>query len=127
VIVQPSVESIQAFKVLTGSFSAEFGRGAGIVTTQTKSGSDRLHGSAFEFLRNSYMDARNNCYYYAQRQLKGQTYRNSVPTALERSGNFTDYKNSSGGLIPIYDPTTTQLLTARLRAGSLPATSFRPI
>ncbi|HEY1948392.1 MAG TPA: carboxypeptidase regulatory-like domain-containing protein [Bryobacteraceae bacterium] len=146
VIVQPSVESIQEFKVLTGSFSAEFGRGAGIVTTQTKSGSDQLHGSAFEFLRNSFMDARNyfnaipaaqppfrrNQYggsiggriiknklfffgdYYAQRQLKGQTYLNSVPTALERAGNFTDYKNSSGGLIPIYDPTTTRTVNGQI-------------
>ena len=37
VIDQPSVESIQEFKVLTGTFSAEYGRGAGVVTTQTKS------------------------------------------------------------------------------------------
>jgi hypothetical protein len=35
VIVQPSVESIQEFKVLTGSFSAEFGRGAGVVSVST--------------------------------------------------------------------------------------------
>ena len=58
VMVQPSVESVQEFKVLTGTYSAEFGRGAGIVTTQTRSGSNQFHGSAFEFLRNSYLDAR---------------------------------------------------------------------
>src|SRR3954451_20339259 len=59
VMVQPSVESVQEFKVLTGTFSAEYGRGAGLVTTQTRSGSNDLHGSAFEFLRNNYFDARN--------------------------------------------------------------------
>lgn len=59
VIVQPSVESIGEFKVLTGTFSAEFGRGAGVVSVSTKSGNNDLHGSAFEFHRNSYLDARN--------------------------------------------------------------------
>ena len=42
VMVQPSVESVQEFKVLTGTFSAEYGRGAGLVTTQTRSGSNAL-------------------------------------------------------------------------------------
>lgn len=59
VMVQPSVESIGEFKVLTGTFSAEFGRGSGVVSVSTKSGNNDLHGSAFEFLRNSYLDARN--------------------------------------------------------------------
>src|SRR5436305_7237806 len=59
VMVQPSVESIGEFKVLTGTFSAEFGRGAGVVSVSTKSGTNQFHGSAFEFLRNSYLDARN--------------------------------------------------------------------
>ena len=140
VIDQPSVESIQEFKVLTGTFSAEYGRGAGVVTTQTKSGSNELHGSGFEFLRNSYMDARNfynarpqlqppfrrNQFgasaggriiknrtfffgdYYGWREYKGQTYTNSVPSALERTGNFSDWKDSKGNLIGVYDPTTTQ-------------------
>ena len=66
VMVQPSVESIGEFKVLTGTFSAEFGRGAGVVSVSTKSGDNELHGSAFEFLRNNYLDARN---YF---NLKGQ-------------------------------------------------------
>src|SRR5438874_11930929 len=68
VIVQPSVESIGEFKVLTGTFSAEFGRGAGVVSVSTKSGTNQFHGSAFEFLRNSYLDARN---YFNAPFLKG--------------------------------------------------------
>jgi len=59
VIVAPSVESVREFKVLTGTFSAEFGRGAGIVSVSTKSGSNEVHGTAFEYLRNEVFDARN--------------------------------------------------------------------
>src|SRR3989442_1460305 len=47
VIVTPSVESVREFKVLTGTFSAEFGRGAGVVSVSTKSGSNEIHGTAF--------------------------------------------------------------------------------
>src|SRR5438552_3974905 len=59
VIVQPSVESIGEFKVLTGTFSAEFGRGAGVVSVSTKSGQNAWHGTAFEYLRNEAFDAKN--------------------------------------------------------------------
>jgi hypothetical protein len=59
VMVQPSVESVAEFKVLTGSYSAEFGGGAGIISTSTRSGSNALHGEVFTYLRNSALDARN--------------------------------------------------------------------
>ncbi len=59
VIVTPSVESVREFKVLTGTFSAEFGRGAGVVSVSTKSGNNEFHGTAFEYLRNEVFDARN--------------------------------------------------------------------
>ena len=59
VIVAPSVEQVREFKVLSGVFSAEFGRGAGVVSVSTKSGSNQLHGTVFEYLRNDAFDARN--------------------------------------------------------------------
>jgi len=59
VIIAPSVEQVREFKVLTGVFSAEFGRGAGVVSVATKSGSNTLHGTAFEYVRNDAFDARN--------------------------------------------------------------------
>ena len=143
VMVQPSVESIQEFKVLTGTFSAEFGRGAGVVSTNTKSGSNAYHGTVFEFLRNNDLDARNyfntspaqiqpayrrNQYgasvggpilknrlfffadYYGQREIKGQTFTNSVPTLQEHAGNFSDWVDSRGNLIPIFNPLTTRIV-----------------
>ena len=54
------VETIQEFRVVTNSFSADYGRAmGGVVSIATKAGTNVLHGSAFEFFRNSKMDARN--------------------------------------------------------------------
>ncbi|HEU0122445.1 MAG TPA: TonB-dependent receptor [Bryobacteraceae bacterium] len=54
------VETLREFRVLTNSYSAEYGRSAGgVVTAITKSGTNQLHGSLFEFLRNSHFDAKN--------------------------------------------------------------------
>ncbi|MGH9258273.1 MAG: carboxypeptidase regulatory-like domain-containing protein [Vicinamibacterales bacterium] len=54
------VETIQEFRVVTNSFSADYGRVmGGVVSIATRSGTNVLHGSAFEFFRNSKMDARN--------------------------------------------------------------------
>jgi hypothetical protein len=146
VIVQPSVESIAEFKVLSGTYSAEFGRGAGIISVSTRSGSNAFHGEAFDYLRNSAMDARNyfnfngsnpslpfqkkpeyrrNQFgaaiggpiqkgrifffadYYGQRSLKGIVNLNSVPTDAERKGDFSNYRDLKGNLIPIYNPYTS--------------------
>lgn len=141
VMIQPSVQSIAEFKVLTGSYSADFGGGAGVVSVSTRSGSNKLHGEVFAYLRNSALDARNYfarasagtqkpayrrgqfgaavggaiikdklfffADYYGQRSLKGITNQNSVPTLAERTGDFSDYRNTAGKLISIYDPLTT--------------------
>ena len=56
----PSVDAVAEFKVKTNNFSAEFGRSAGaIISATTRSGSNDLHLSAWDFLRNEKMDANN--------------------------------------------------------------------
>jgi Carboxypeptidase regulatory-like domain/TonB-dependent Receptor Plug Domain len=164
VMVQPSVESVAEFKVLTGTFSAEFGRGAGVVSVSTRSGSNAFHGEAFEYLRNSFMDARNyfnpttqvqpeyrrNQFggalagriipdklfffadYYGQRSLKGIVNLNSVPTAAERVGDFSNYRNAAGQLITIYDPYTgvasgKSVARIPLPGNIIPASQLNPV
>ena len=157
VIVAPSVEQVREFKVLSGVFSAEFGRGAGVVSVSTKSGTNQLHGTAYEFLRNDTFDARNffvrktvtadgtlvkdpvppldrhqfggalggavvipglydghsRTFFFADyagiKERRGVTTVNTVPTAAARTGDFSNYRDRNGNLIPIYDPLTTRL------------------
>jgi len=59
IAVLPSIDAIQEFKVLTYTYSAEWGTRAGpTVLVTTKSGTNQLHGSLFEFFRNTKLDAR---------------------------------------------------------------------
>ena len=56
--IEPVIDSVEEFKVQTSTFSAEFGQAAGaVVNVTTKAGTNQFHGSAFEFLRNSFFDA----------------------------------------------------------------------
>ena len=54
----PSPDALAQFKTLRGQYSAEFGRSAsGQIDVVTKSGTNQIHGSAYEYLRNDYFDA----------------------------------------------------------------------
>src|SRR5580765_8394973 len=60
VVLFPSVDALDEFKLQTSTYSAEFGRSlGGVVNLQIKSGANAMHGSAFEFLRNSKFDENN--------------------------------------------------------------------
>src|SRR5690606_12863143 len=59
-IMVPTVDSIQEMRVLTSNYSAEYGIAAGAITVvQTKSGTNRVRGSLYEFVRNDKFDANN--------------------------------------------------------------------
>jgi hypothetical protein len=85
----PSPDAIAEFKTLRGQYSAQFGRNAsGQIDVVTKSGTNAVHGSAYEYLRNDYLDA--NGYY---NNFKG------VPITKYR---YNDFGFSFGG--PVYLP-----------------------
>jgi len=147
VIVMPTLESVREFKVLAGTYSAEFGRGFGVISVSTKSGSNDFHGTLFEFLRNNVFDARpffllptqkktplrrnqfgaafsgpvklpwmyngkSKTWFFADyaglREIKGSPFVNTVPTEKTRIGDFSEFTDTSGKLITIYDPLTTR-------------------
>ncbi|HUY12090.1 MAG TPA: TonB-dependent receptor [Terriglobia bacterium] len=113
------VDAIQEFSVLTSNYSAEYGRtSGGVVNAITKSGTNEFHGDAYEFLRNSSLDARNffdasippfrrNQFgasaggpiqkdrtfifgdYEGVRQFEGITQVDTVPSAAARAGNLS--------------------------------------
>ena len=57
---QPSIDTTSEFKVSNSTYSAEYGRSSGaIVNVATRSGTNAFHGTAFDYLRNNYFDARN--------------------------------------------------------------------
>jgi hypothetical protein len=128
----PSPDAVQEFKVQTGSYSAEFGSAGGAqVNIVTKSGTNRLHGDVYEFIRNASLDARqftdpsqiphlvqnqfgasvggpiqkDKAFFFANyegfRLGHGVSQIETVPSLMERMGDFSQ----SG--VTVYDPSTT--------------------
>lgn len=98
VVIAPVVDAIQEFKVSTANFSPEFGRAAGaVVSVQTKSGGNRLHGNLFEFLRNSDLDANrffNNRAGVSRPPFRQNQFGGTVggPIRRDRTFYFADYQ-----------------------------------
>ncbi|MFN7937468.1 MAG: TonB-dependent receptor [Bryobacteraceae bacterium] len=138
----PSVDAIGEFKVLGANFQAEYGRTAGsVLNVVYKSGTNDYHGTLYEFLRNSKLDA-NTCYnnlrgvdlasfkrsqyggtfggpikrdktffmssYEGLRQRSFSSRTATVPTELERAGDFTRTFAGANNPVLIYDPFTTR-------------------
>lgn len=120
IAILPSIDAIQEFKVLTYNYSAQWGTRAGpTVLVTTKSGTNQIHGSVFEFLRNTDLDARSffatstekfnlnqwggslggpikkdKTFFFVDSENKmqrhGIPYTGLVPTEAMRNGDFTD-------------------------------------
>ncbi len=103
-VLRPPPDAIEEFKILTHAFQAEYGRNAGsVVNVVTKSGSNRLSGSAWEFNRDDSMQARN--YFAPQNQDKPELKQNQFGVAvggpvvrnkLFGFGYYEGYRNDSG-------------------------------
>ena len=128
--IVPDLDAIDEFRVLTNNFDPEYGNyNGGMVTVVTKSGSDSFHGDAFEFLRNTVLDARGffdpdrpafqqdqfggtlggpirhqKAYFFGDyqgtRTNEGvETGLISVPSAQDRAGNLRDLASSLTGTV----------------------------
>jgi hypothetical protein len=98
VLYTPSVDSVEEFKVEQTNFTAEYGFAGGtIINVVTRSGTNQLHGSAYEFLRNSVMDA-NDWFNNANGQpipaLKRNNFGGTVggPIRKDKTFFFFDYE-----------------------------------
>lgn len=137
VSIPPAVDSVEEFKVQSGPMSAEFGFTAGgAVNLVTKAGTNEFHGSLYEFLRNDKFDSRHSRavtklplrYNQLGGAIGGPILRNrlfgfvnyekyllrrttprivTVPTRAWKDGDYSDYRSSTGTLIPVFDPNTT--------------------
>ena len=133
ITLRPSVEAVREFKIQTNMFAADQGRNSGAtVNVITKSGTNDWHGSAYEFLRNDKLDARN--YFaplsfpkpaYRQNQFGGTLGGKIVANKLFFFGNYEGFRRRQErpqvGTVPtlamrqgdfsavrdIYDPATT--------------------
>lgn len=58
VVVNPNPDTVQEFRILTSNYTAEYGRnGGGVISVVTKSGTNQLHGTLYDYLRNDYFNA----------------------------------------------------------------------
>jgi hypothetical protein len=142
-LIVPDLDSIAEFRILTNNFDAEYGDySGGIVNVVTKSGENQLHGSGFEFLRNTILDARNYFSpergFFRQNQFGGtaggpirknaifffgdyqgtrmaqgiDTGLASVPSLADRTGNLSDQASSLTGAVG--GPFLANLLSQKL-------------
>src|SRR6185369_9001714 len=152
------VDAMQEFRVIANNYSAEFGHSTGgVITMSTRSGTAQYHGSLFESLQNDVFNARNffaatkppirlnqygasfggpvrkdKTFFFATwertSQLTSDTTTSTVPTLLNRAGDFSDLRSSTGQPVLIYDPATTQGTTRQPFSGNrIPLDRLDPV
>ena len=145
-LIIPNIDSLDEFRVLTNNFDAQYGNyGGGIVNAVTKAGTNAIHGTGFEFLRNTDLDARdffspdrdvfrqnqfggtvggpikkNKVFFFGDYQGTRTTQGISsgllsVPSLANRAGNLSDQASSLTG--DVSGPYLANLLQQRLGYG----------
>src|SRR5579871_4174416 len=127
--VQPSPDAIAEFKLITGNYSAEYGRvGGAVVNAVMRSGTNSFHGTAYEFVRNTVLNA--GGFEFAQPYFKPPLQRNQFgasiggPIIKNRLFFFGDYE---GYRQLQHTPNFDSIPTLNERAGILPVTVVNPL
>src|ERR1700733_7210248 len=116
-VARPSVDALQEFKIITTPYSAEYGRGGAVISVISKGGTNEIHGTLYEYLRNRDTDA-NDFFSNRQGLAKPENVRNQF------GGNFGGpiKKNK---LFGFFDEETTRIVTGQLRSGTVPTDNER--
>ena len=148
-IIRPPPDALSEFSLQTSNFSAEFGHSAGgVLSASIKSGTNQIHGSLWEYVRNTSLDAtdfnalttppyhenqfgatlgfpiiRNKLFYFGDIEANRIAFSNpgtyTVPTALERNGDFSELLN------PLLNSVSTQLYRPNSGGGAANTQSFQ--
>jgi hypothetical protein len=123
-ISRTSVDAIQEFKVMSGVYSAEYGRSTGdVVNVITKSGGNTAHGALFEYFRNDVLDAKN--YFSTQKTpLRLNQFGGNLGGPIKKDKLFF-FVNYEGVRQIVNVPTTAFVYTAATRALAVP--SMQPV
>ena len=164
--INPPYEAVSEFRVDSSTFEPQYGLGQGAVTFNMASGTNQLHGDAFEIIRNQLFDSdgffpvrfgangkpeapvnqqnnwgfsvggpvilpklyngKNRTFFHVSsdwfRQNQAQNALGTVPTQAMKAGDFSNYVDSTGAQIPIYDPQTGQPFPGNI----IPQSRFSP-
>jgi hypothetical protein len=116
--ILPNADTIQEFNLLRSTFSTEYGQGQAVVSMVTKSGSNSIHGTAYEYARNAVFDARNYFTTYASNPVKPDFYRHQygatvgfpiIKDKLFIFGGYEGLKSARANPVFVTYPTTAEL------------------
>jgi hypothetical protein len=172
----PSVDAVEEFKVMSNTYDAQYGRtGGGVINVSIKSGTNQFHGSGYEFLKRTALNANtfsNNArnavrqgnaldqygftlggpvwlpkvykgkdktfFFFAFEKYREDTYYpsesiSSVPTLLQRQGDFSRTFDNSNRLQQLFDPLTGRLdannrwIRSPFAGNQIPANRINPV